>query len=127
MMMASDTRKRILVVDDTETVLIYTKMMLAGQPAEVVFARNGSEALRRVEEQTPDLILMDIMMPEMDGVEACRRLKSDPRTGAIPVVMVTTKGNPEKVEEAFAAGCDDYLTKPFGKLDLLAKVRRYMQ
>jgi len=124
--MAPESRKRILVVDDTETVLVYTKMMLVGQPAEVVFARNGSEALRRVEEQPPDLILMDIMMPGMDGVEACRRLKSDPRTGAIPVVMVTTKGSPEKVEEAFAAGCDDYLTKPFGKLDLLAKIRRYM-
>jgi CheY-like chemotaxis protein len=124
--MMEATRKRILVVDDTETVLIYTKMMLVGQRAEVVVARNGLEALERVAEQTPDLILMDIMMPELDGVETCRRLKSDPRTGAIPVVMVTTKGNPEKVEEAFAAGCDDYLTKPFGKLDLLAKVRRYV-
>jgi len=124
--MGGGTRKVILVVDDTETVLIFTKMMLAGQAAEVVVARNGMEALKRVEEQTPDLILMDIMMPELDGVETCRRLKGDPRTGGIPVVMVTTKGNPEKVEEAFAAGCDDYLTKPFGKLDLLAKVRRYM-
>ncbi len=124
--MSGGTRKLILVVDDTETVLIFTKMMLAGQAAEVRVARNGVEALKRVEEQAPDLILMDIVMPELDGVETCRRLKSDPRTGDIPVVMVTTKGNPEKVEEAFAAGCDDYLTKPFGKLDLLAKVRRYM-
>ncbi len=124
--MSGGTRKLILVVDDTETVLIFTKMMLAGQAAQVVVARNGMEALKRVEEQAPDLILMDIMMPELDGVETCRRLKSDPRTGDIPVVMVTTKGNPEKMEEAFAAGCDDYLTKPFGKLDLLAKVRRYM-
>ncbi len=124
--MSAGTRKLILVVDDTETVLIFTKMMLAGQAAEIVVARNGVEALQRVEEQAPDLILMDIMMPELDGVETCRRLKSNPRTGDIPVVMVTTKGNPEKVEEAFAAGCDDYLTKPFGKLDLLAKVRRYM-
>ncbi|HVO11278.1 MAG TPA: response regulator [Vicinamibacteria bacterium] len=124
--MSAGTRKLILVVDDTETVLIFTKMMLAGQAAEVVVARNGREALKRVEEQAPDLILMDIMMPEMDGVETCRRLKADPRTGGIPVVMVTTKGNPEKVEEAFAAGCDDYLTKPFGKLDLMAKIRRYM-
>ncbi len=124
--MSGGTRKLILVVDDTETVLIFTKMMLSGQAAEVVVARNGMEALKRVEEQAPDLILMDIMMPELDGVETCRRLKSDPRTGGIPVVMVTTKGNPERMEEAFAAGCDDYLTKPFGKLDLLAKVRRYM-
>ncbi len=115
--------KRILLVDDTQTVVMAEKMMLAGQGFEIATARNGVEALARVAEQTPDLILLDIMMPGLDGIETCRRLKADQATRHIPIVMVTTKGERQKVEESFLAGCDDYLTKPLQKSELLAKVR----
>ncbi len=118
--------RRILLVDDTETILIYTRLMLLDEDAEIVFARDGLEALTSAAQCLPDLILLDIQMPRLDGVETCRRLKGDPRTGGVPVVMLTTKGNAERVEAAFGAGCDDFLTKPFAKLDLLAKVRRYI-
>jgi len=118
--------RRILLVDDTETVLIYTRLMLLDEGAEIVFARDGLEALTSAAERLPDLVLLDIQMPRLDGVETCRRLKHDPRTASVPVVMLTTKGNRERVEAAFDAGCDDFLTKPYARLDLLAKVRRYI-
>ena len=115
-------RKRILLVDDTRTVVMAEKMMLAGQGFEIDTATNGLEALARVAELRPDLILLDIMMPGLDGIETCRRLKANEATRQIPVVMVTTKGERQKVEESFLAGCDDYLTKPLNKSELLAKV-----
>lgn len=119
-------KKKILLVDDTETVLMFEKLMLAGLDFEIHIARNGLEALARVADRRPDLILLDIVMPGLDGIETCRRLKADPVTREIPVIMVTTKGEPERVEQAFVAGCDDYLTKPLDRLQLLAKVRSFV-
>ena len=114
--------KKVLLVDDTETVLLFEKTMLRGVGYQLETARNGRLALEAVAKNPPDLILLDIMMPELDGVSTCRELKNDPATKHIPVVMVTTKGEPEMVERAFEAGCDDYITKPLDKLELLSKV-----
>ncbi len=113
----------VLLVDDTETVLMFEKMMLAAQGFDITVAKNGEEALVKVSEHKPDIILLDIQMPKMDGIEACRHLKANPSTRDIPVVMVTTKGQPDKVEASFMAGCNDYLTKPIDKIELLSKVR----
>lgn len=118
-------KKRILLVDDTETVLMFEKMMLA-RDYEVVIAKNGRQAIEKVSELRPDIILLDIMMPEMDGIATCGKLKSDPSTRDIPIVIVTTKGEAEKVEAAFTAGCNDYLTKPLDRLALLEKVRGFI-
>jgi len=118
--------KKVLLVDDTETVLLFEKTLLRGTGHELRTANNGRKALDAVAADPPDLILMDIMMPEMDGIEACRHLKEDPSTNTIPVVMVTTKGEPLMVERAFEAGCDDYVTKPLDKMELLSKVRTYL-
>ena len=118
--------KKILLVDDTETVLLFEKMMLKGCGYELVTARDGSQALEIVGNSPPDLILLDIMMPVLNGIETCRRLKGDPKTKDIPVLMVTTKGEPEMVEQAFTAGCNDYLTKPIDKIELLSKVKTYI-
>ncbi len=118
--------KRIMLVDDTETVLMFEKIMLSGHGYEVVTAKNGADALEKVASRPPDLILLDIQMPEMDGIETCRNLKNNPKTQTIPVVMVTTKGTPEKVEAAFMAGCNDYLTKPVDKLEFLTKVKSFL-
>jgi CheY-like chemotaxis protein len=118
--------KTILLVDDTETMLMFERTMLKGSGFLIRVAHNGNQALEEVQKARPDLILLDIMMPELDGIETCRRLKGDAGTNTIPVVMVTTKGEPEMVEKAFQAGCNDYITKPLDKMELLAKVTTYL-
>ena len=118
--------KRILIVEDTKTIVMVEKMMLAGRGYRIETATNGEEGLEKTKAMKPDLVLADIMMPKMNGIDMCRAIKSDPDTQSIPVVMVTTKGEPEKVEQAFLAGCDDYLTKPIDKLELLNKVTKYI-
>jgi sigma-B regulation protein RsbU (phosphoserine phosphatase) len=118
--------KRVLLVDDSETVLQFEKLILRGSGYELVTAKNGNQALAQVDALRPDLILLDLMMPELDGLETLRRLKERPETGDIPVVVVTTKGAPDIVEQAFAAGCSDFLTKPVDKIELLAKVRKHL-
>jgi CheY-like chemotaxis protein len=118
--------KRVLLVDDTDTVLMAEKMMLSGLGLEIATAKNGAEAIQKAAAARPDLVLLDIQMPVLDGIETCRRFKGNADTSAIPVIMVTTRGEPEKVEQAFSAGCNDFLTKPIDKLELLAKVKRYL-
>jgi len=118
--------KRILLVEDTATMIMLEKLLLAGEGFEIATAGNGVEGLRKIKESPPDLVLLDVMMPEMDGIEMCRHLKENPETADIPVIMVTTLGEPEKVEQAFLAGCDDYLTKPIDKIELLEKVRSFL-
>lgn len=113
---------RVLIVDDTETMRLYEQMLLSGQGYELETAADGIEALAAVETFKPDLVLLDIMMPRMDGIECCRRIKAGEAAKHIKVVMVTTKSEYEKVKEAFAAGCDDYVTKPIDKAELLTKI-----
>ena len=117
--------KSILLVDDTETVLLFERTMLKGMGFQLRVAKDGAGALEEVSRAAPDLILLDIVMPGLDGIETCRRLKDDPQTRDIPIVMVTTKGQPEMVEKAFEVGCDDYITKPLDKTELLSKVKAY--
>jgi len=118
---------RILIVDDTETMRLYEHMLLSGQGYELDMAENGIEALKKIEEVRPDLILLDIMMPRMDGIECCRQIKADESLREIKVVMVTTKSEYEKVKEAFAAGCDDYVTKPINRVELLSKLKELLK
>jgi CheY-like chemotaxis protein len=119
-------RKRILIVEDTKTIVMVEKLMLSGQDYEIETASNGLEGLMKAQNIKPDLVLLDIMMPEMDGIEMCRQLKANSETKSIPVVMVTTKGESDKVEQAFLAGCDDYVTKPIDKVELRSKVAKHL-
>ena len=119
-------KKRILIVEDTKTIVMVEKMMLSGQGYEIKTAENGAKGLEMAKTVDPDLILLDVMMPEMDGLEMCRRLRNDPKTAEVPVIMVTTRGEPEQVEEAFLAGCTDYVTKPIDKIELLEKVEKFI-
>jgi CheY-like chemotaxis protein len=114
---------KVLIVDDTETMRLYEQMLLTGQGYEIETAGDGVEALATIESFAPDLVLLDIMMPRMDGIECCRRIKNSDATREIKVVMVTTKSEYERVKEAFAAGCDDYVTKPIDKIELLTKIK----
>ena len=118
-------RKKILIVDDTETILLMERMIL-NRNYDLVTAKNGEEAIARAIAEQPDLILMDVMMPKMDGLEACKQIKEIPGFSAIPIIMVTTRSEVRNVETAFANGCTDYVTKPINTVELLAKVRDYV-
>ncbi len=116
-------RKKILLVDDSSTVLLMERMILAKSEYDVVTARDGAEGLEKARAERPDLILMDVVMPRMDGFEAVRQLRAEEATRSIPVIMVTTRGELASVETGYASGCNDYVTKPINGLELLAKVR----
>jgi CheY-like chemotaxis protein len=116
-------RKKILLVDDSSTVLLMEKMILSKSEYDVVTARDGLEGVEKARHERPDLILMDVVMPRMDGFEAVRKLREDDSTRSIPVIMVTTRGELQSVETGYASGCSDYVTKPINGLELLTKVR----
>lgn len=116
----------ILVVDDEATNLQMIKQILQDE-YHLVFAKNGEKAIELAQEQTPDLILMDVMMPEMDGLEACKRLKSDSQTSAIPVIFVSALSANAEIMSGYEAGGDDYITKPFDQKQLLAKVKALLK
>jgi len=119
-------RKKLLLVDDTDTILLFLKTLLAGQGFDFLTAKNGEEAVAKARQERPDLILLDVFMPVMDGIEACRVLKGDPALKDIPVVVVTARSEAENVEKCFDAGCDDYVFKPIRKLELLDKINRLL-
>ena len=116
------TRKKVLLVDDSNTVLMMEKMILAKGPFEVVTARDGAEGVAKAKSEQPDAILLDVMMPNLDGLSACAAIRSDPATAHIPIVMVTTRGEETNIETAFRNGCTDYITKPINGLELLTKL-----
>ncbi|HEX9466253.1 MAG TPA: response regulator [Alphaproteobacteria bacterium] len=118
--------KLILVVEDQEDNRQILRDLLGSAGYEMVEAGDGAAALERAKERRPDLVLMDIQLPVMDGYEATRRLKADPALKAIPVIVITSYALSGDEEKARAAGCDDYVTKPYSPRQLLAKVRQYV-
>ena len=116
--------KKILVVDDDERVREMIEFRLSLFGYEVTQAANGQEGLIAVRQEEPDLILLDVMMPELDGFQVCRRLKQDESTKGIPVVMLTAKAEAKDVTRAFESGADDYVVKPYDPAVLQAKVKK---
>jgi two-component system cell cycle response regulator DivK len=117
---------RILVVEDQEDNRRIVRDLLTTTDFEVTEAENGEEALAAVARQRPDLILMDIQLPVMDGYEATRRIKADPALREIPIIAVTSYALSGDEEKARAAGCDDFVPKPYSPRQLLAKIRKYL-
>jgi CheY-like chemotaxis protein len=117
------TRKKILLVDDSSVTLMMEKMILGREPYDLLIAKNGLEAIELSKRERPDLVLLDVVMPGMDGFETCAKLRSMDETRKTPVIMVTTRGEPHNVEQAYELGCTDYVTKPVNSLELLTKVR----
>ena len=115
--------KKILLVDDSATVLMMERMILAAERFEIVTASNGREGQAKAKSEQPDLILMDIVMPQLNGLEACKALREDPATRHIPIILVTTRGEAASMEQGYENGCNDYVTKPVNSAELLSKVR----
>jgi two-component system KDP operon response regulator KdpE len=110
----------ILIVDDEVSILRYVSARLRKEGYEVVTASNGKEALQRAEEENPLLVMLDIMMPEIDGFEVCRRLREWTQ---VPIIMLSARGDESDKVKCFEFGADDYITKPFGSDELLARVK----
>jgi two-component system cell cycle response regulator DivK len=120
-------RKRVLVIEDQEDNRTILRDLLSSAGFEVLEARDGFEGIEAAARERPDLILMDIQMPKMDGYEATRRIKADPSTAAIPVIAVTSYALSGDEDKAKAVGCDGYVTKPFSPRALLATVRTWIE
>jgi DNA-binding response OmpR family regulator len=119
-------KKKILLVDDSATILMMERMILNKFPFDLVTACDGEDAVTKAMAERPDLILMDVVMPKMNGFEACRRLREIESTRLTPIIMVTTRGEMQNVETGFGSGCTDYVTKPINAVELVAKVRNYL-
>jgi signal transduction histidine kinase len=117
----------ILIVDDTKENLQVLGNVLRENKYKIALANNGSEALAIVSKRLPDLILLDIMMPDMDGFEVCRRLKADERTNPIPVIFLTAKTEIEDIVKGFQLGGIDYITKPFKHEELIIRVKTHVE
>jgi two-component system, cell cycle response regulator DivK len=119
--------KRILVVEDQEDNRQILRDLLSHSGYEMIEAEDGEQALIQAAKHIPDLILMDIQLPVLDGYEATRRLKADPKLKNIPVVVITSYALSGDEQKARAAGCDAYVAKPYSPRALLAKIREFVQ
>ncbi len=119
-------RKRILVVDDEIYIVHILEFSLTMEGYSVLTASDGEEALRMIEREDPDLVVLDIMMPKLDGYEICRRIRQSKRTSTLPVILLSAKGRPVDRETGLAAGADDYIAKPFSPRKLLEKIRELL-
>jgi two-component system, OmpR family, phosphate regulon response regulator PhoB len=120
--------KKVLIVDDQPQVKELLRVTLEVVNYQILFADGGHEALQLAATEHPDMILLDIMMPDsdIDGLEVCRRLKNNPHTADINVILLSAKGQREDVEAGLAAGADDYITKPFSPVALIQKLEKAM-
>jgi CheY-like chemotaxis protein len=116
--------KRILACDDDPLILRLLQVNLEIEDYDVLLAHDGQEACEVAEREHPDLILLDIMMPRMDGLQACKRLKETPELKDIPIVFLSAKAQQEDIDEGLALGASDYLTKPFEPDQLIAVIER---
>ena len=118
---------RILIVDDEEDILSLVEYNLKKEGYRTIGVKTGEAALQLVEEETPDLIILDLMLPEMDGLEVCRILKSNENTSDIPIIMLTAKGEEADIVVGLEIGADDYVTKPFSPRVLLARTKALLR
>ena len=119
-------RKRILLVDDSETSLMMARMILSKANYEILVAKDGQAGVETAAREKPDLVLLDVVMPRMNGFEVCKKIREDEGMKTVPIIMVTTRGEGENVESGFQSGCSDYITKPFSSLELLTKIESYL-
>jgi two-component system cell cycle response regulator len=117
----------ILVVDDNEQNLELLQAYLEDLQCRTIPAKDGVEALEIIKKSKPDLVLLDVMMPKMSGFEVCRRIKNNPQTADLPVIMVTALNELGDIERAIESGTDDFLSKPVNKLELITRVKTMLK
>jgi len=125
--MSNNKKALVLIVDDNAQNLRFLGKMMAENGYEPAMARSGAQALEFVLKEKPELILLDIMMPEMDGYEVCKELKSDKFTAHIPVIFLTAKTEIDDLVKGFEVGAVDYVTKPFKSAELLARIKTHIE
>jgi len=117
--------KKILIVDDSKVAAMTQQLILRSlRDCEVITAEDGIKGVEKAVAEQPDLILMDVVMPRMNGFEACRLIRGHEATESIPIIMVTTRSEPTHVDEGFASGCTDYIFKPIDTAQLLEKIEK---
>jgi DNA-binding response OmpR family regulator len=115
--------KKVLIADDEQNIVISLEFLLRREGFEVIVASDGEEALARARAEKPDLVLLDVMMPKMNGFDVCQALRADPEQAATRILMLTAKGRETEVSKGLGLGADAYVTKPFSTQDLVAQVR----
>ena len=125
--MPTATREKIVLIEDEADILEVLRYNLVRAGYRVVTCSNGEEGLVAIRREAPQLVLLDLMLPGLDGLEVCRRLQSDPLTSSIPVIMVSAKGEEADVVLGLELGADDYVSKPFSPRELLARVRAVLR
>jgi len=115
--------KKVLIADDEPNIVISLEFLLRREGFEVLVAVDGEEALAKARAERPDLVLLDVMMPKMNGFDVCQALRSDPELASMRVLMLTAKGRETEVSKGLGLGADGYMTKPFSTKDLVAQVR----
>ena len=119
-------KKKILIVEDEESLLKLESILLTSKGYDVRGVSNGREALEAIAEEKPDLVLLDIMLPEIDGFEVCQRIKDDEETRSIPVIMLTAKKSREDMARGEKVGADWYITKPFKSVMVIETIQRFL-
>ena len=121
--MEESVTKKILIVDDEPNIVVSLEFLMRQQGYTVRVVHDGEAALRSVREFAPDLLLLDVMMPRMSGYDVCQKLREDPLTQHVKVIMLSAKGREIEVIKGISVGADAYVTKPFSTADLMAQVR----
>ena len=119
-------QKTILIVDDEKQLVSLVKLHMEMAGYEVLSAKDGEEALEIVRKESPDLIILDLMIPKIDGWEVCRRIRAESKVGNIPIIMLSARTETEDKLKGYECGTDDYVTKPFSPRELVARVKRVL-
>jgi DNA-binding response OmpR family regulator len=119
-------RKKILIVDDSPTAILWQRLILEDEAYDILVASVGEECVRVAMAERPDLVLLDVVMPRMNGFEALRQLRAEAALRGLPILMVTTRSEMQHVMEGYESGANEYITKPVDRAELLTKVRSYL-
>ena len=117
----------ILIIDDEPNIVLSLEFLMKREGFEVAVAGDGEGALRAMAERRPDLVILDVMMPRLNGFEVCRRIRAEPALAGVRVLMLSAKGRETEVKQGLELGADAYVTKPFSTRDLVAEVRRLLE
>ena len=119
--------KRVLVVDDEPSIVISVEFLMKREGFEVSVARDGEDALALIGSERPDLVVLDVMMPKLNGFEVCERVRADPAFADMRILMLTAKGREAEMSKGLALGADAYMAKPFSTRDLVARVKELLE